>query len=80
MSHPRKIRKYRNRRLYDTEISRYVTLKDIRELVLKHIDFTITDQSGHDITRRILVMVLMADSRSAEVLSREHLLRLIRHA
>jgi polyhydroxyalkanoate synthesis regulator protein len=33
MSNPRVIKKYPNRRLYDTEESRYITLADVKELV-----------------------------------------------
>ena len=41
---PRVIRKYPNRRLYDTVESRYVTLADIRRLVVERIDFVVLDR------------------------------------
>ena len=41
MSEPRTIKKYPNRRLYDTVESRYITLADIRRLVLERIDFVV---------------------------------------
>ena len=50
MSEPRTIKKYPNRRLYDTVESRYITLADIRRLVIEHIDFVVIDkkiQTGH---------------------------------
>ena len=43
MSEPRTIKKYPNRRLYDTEESRYITLADIRRLVLEKVDFIVID-------------------------------------
>ena len=41
---PRVIRKYPNRRLYDTVESRYVTLADIRRLVVERIEFVVLDR------------------------------------
>src|SRR5689334_25193760 len=41
MSEPRTIKKYPNRRLYDTVESRYITLADIRRLVIDRIDFVV---------------------------------------
>ena len=41
MNTARIIKKYPNRRLYDTEDSRYITLVDVRELVLKKIEFVV---------------------------------------
>src|SRR5690606_33045468 len=51
----RVIRKYANRRLYDTEQSRYVTLEDLRSLILEEVPFRVEDaKSGEDLTRTIL--------------------------
>ena len=59
MGTARVIKKYPNRRLYDTEESRYITLSDVRDLVLKKIDFVVIDKkSGDDITRTILLQVI----------------------
>lgn len=61
MSEERKriIKKYPNRRLYDTEVSRYITLNDVRDLVLDRQEFRVVDkQSGEDITRSILLQVI----------------------
>ncbi len=53
------IRKYPNRRLYDTERSAYVTLEGIRQLVLDNIPFRVVDkQSGEEITRSILLQII----------------------
>ena len=51
----RLIKKYPNRRLYDTAESRYITLADIRDLVINGVDFSVIDKkSGDVITRSIL--------------------------
>ena len=48
------IKKYPNRRLYDTEISSYITLEEIRQLVLDNEDFEVRDaKSGEDLTRSV---------------------------
>jgi polyhydroxyalkanoate synthesis repressor PhaR len=46
MSEARVIKKYPNRRLYDTEESRYITLSDIRRLVLDKVDFVVIDKAA----------------------------------
>ncbi|MDN5874650.1 MAG: polyhydroxyalkanoate synthesis regulator DNA-binding domain-containing protein, partial [Sinobacteraceae bacterium] len=52
----RVIKKYPNRRLYDTHISRYITLEEVRQLVLEHVPFQVEEKrSGQDITRSILL-------------------------
>ncbi len=59
MSDPRVIKKYPNRRLYDTVESRYITLADVRKLVVDRIDFVVIDKkSQNDITRSILLQVI----------------------
>jgi polyhydroxyalkanoate synthesis repressor PhaR len=59
MSDTRIIKKYPNRRLYDTDISRYITLEEIRQLVLANIKFRVEDKRTHeDITRSILLQVI----------------------
>jgi polyhydroxyalkanoate synthesis repressor PhaR len=56
----RLIKKYPNRRLYDTEESRYITLVDVQRLVREGMDIkVVTDtQSGEDITRGILIQII----------------------
>lgn len=55
----RVIKKYPNRRLYDTVESRYITLADIRRLVMDKVDFLVVDKkSQEDITRSILLQVI----------------------
>ncbi|WP_114417446.1 polyhydroxyalkanoate synthesis repressor PhaR [Marinospirillum perlucidum] len=55
----RVIRKYANRRLYDTSESRYVTLEDIRQLIVDREEFRVEDsKSGEDLTRNILLQII----------------------
>ena len=56
---PRVIKKYSNRRLYDTYISAYVTLEDIHSLVMDDIEFQVVDvKTGKDLTRKILLQII----------------------
>lgn len=53
------IKKYANRRLYDTEKSRYITLADLTVLAREHVHFVVEDaRTGKDITRQILVQII----------------------
>ena len=59
MGNPRLIRKYVNRRLYDTVESRYVNLEDLRRLVAEGSDIQIVDQAtGRDITSSVLLHII----------------------
>lgn len=77
---PRIIRKYPNRRLYDTVESRYVTLADIRRLVVERVDFVVLDRkSQQDITRSILLQVIAEQEGGGEsLMSRDFLSQVIR--
>ena len=56
---PRTIWKYPNRRLYDALERRYITLNEIHQLVLKHVDFVVIEKKGRaDITRAILLQIV----------------------
>jgi polyhydroxyalkanoate synthesis repressor PhaR len=56
---PRIIKKYPNRRLYDTKRSKYITLQQIRDLVLEEVPFIVIDQkTEEDITRSILLQII----------------------
>lgn len=62
MSDTRIIKKYPNRRLYDTRTSSYITLHDVKELVLHHDDFQVVDaKSGEDLTRSILLQIILEE-------------------
>lgn len=59
MSQVRIIKKYPNRRLYDTEISSYITLEDVRQLIVEGETFEVRDaRSGNDLTRAVLLQIL----------------------
>lgn len=80
MSEPRVVKKYPNRRLYDTVESRYITLADIRRLVIERIDFVVIDKKTQaDITRSILLQVIAEQEHGSEpMMSREFLAQVIR--
>ncbi|MEJ2419400.1 MAG: polyhydroxyalkanoate synthesis repressor PhaR [Exilibacterium sp.] len=53
------IKKYPNRRLYDTSRSQYINLEDIKRLVIEHTEFQIVDsKSGEDLTKNILLQII----------------------
>ena len=75
MSEPRIIKKYPNRRLYDTEVSRYVTLEDVRSLVLEEIPFQVRDaRTNEDLTRSILLQIIMEQEADGEPMFSEQVL------
>lgn len=75
MSEPRIIKKYPNRRLYDTEVSSYVTLDDVRSLVLREIPFQIRDaRTNEDLTRSILLQIIMEQEADGEPMFSEQVL------
>jgi len=80
MSEPRVIKKYPNRRLYDTVESRYITLSDIRRLVLEKVEFVVIDKkSQDDITRSILLQVIAEQEHQGEpLMSQDFLSQVIR--
>ncbi len=80
MNSARIIKKYPNRRLYDTHESCYITLADVKNLVLGKIDFVVIDKkSGDDITRPILLQVISEQEQQGEaIMSRDFLSQVIR--
>lgn len=80
MSEPRVIKKYPNRRLYDTVESRYITLADVRRLVLDKVEFIVIDKkSQEDITRSILLQVISEQEHTGEpMMSQDFLSQIIR--
>ena len=74
------IRKYTNRRLYDTSRSCYITLDDVRDLVLESIPFQVQDsKSGQDLTRNILLQIISEqEGDGAGMLTNQVLQQLIR--
>jgi polyhydroxyalkanoate synthesis repressor PhaR len=69
MSGTRIIKKYPNRRLYDTEQSRYITLSDIRKLVMRGSAFQVVDSnSNEDLTRSILLQIMLEEESGGQPL------------
>jgi polyhydroxyalkanoate synthesis repressor PhaR len=62
----RVIKKYPNRRLYDTDTSAYITLSEVRQLVMDSEPFVVTDaKTGEDITRSILLQIILEEEEAA---------------
>jgi len=80
MSATRIIKKYPNRRLYDTEDSKYITLDDVRKLVLSGVDFIVKDvKTEEDLTRNILLQIISEQEHGGEpFFSTELLTQIIR--
>lgn len=65
MNEPRIIKKYPNRRLYDTAISSYITLDDVRRLVIEQIPIKVVDaRSQEDITHSTLLQIIIEQEES----------------
>jgi polyhydroxyalkanoate synthesis repressor PhaR len=61
----RLIKKYPNRRLYDTQTSTYITLADVKQLVHDQEEFQVVDaKSGDDLTRQILLQIILEEEQS----------------
>lgn len=59
MASPRVIKKYPNRRLYDTRVSSYITLEEVRQLVLSGETFEVRDaKTNEDLTRAVLLQII----------------------
>lgn len=80
MASTRVIKKYPNRRLYDTEISSYITIEDVRQLIVDGEDFEVRDaRSGEDLTRQVLLQIISEHEQDGEpVLSTQLLSQIIR--
>ncbi len=58
----RLLKKYPNRRLYDTQTSSYITLADVKRMVLETQDFVVRDaKTGEDLTRSILLQIILEE-------------------
>ena len=56
------IKKYPNRRLYDTETSSYITLADVKDMVMACENFAVVDaKTGDDLTRSILLQIILEE-------------------
>ncbi len=76
----RVIKKYPNRRLYDTEISSYITIEDVRQLIVEGEDFEVRDaRTGEDLTRCVMLQIIAEHEQDGEpVLSTQLLSQIIR--
>ena len=74
------IKKYPNRRLYDTEISSYITIEDVRQLIVDGESFEVRDaKTGNDLTRQVLLQIITEHEQDGQpMLSTELLSQLIR--
>ena len=81
MASPRIIKKYPNRRLYDTETSAYITLAEVKELVLQYKEFQVQDaKTGEDLTRAILLQIILEEeSGGVPMFSTDMLANIIRY-
>lgn len=60
--HQRVIKKYPNRRLYDTDTSSYITLSEIKQLVMENEPCVVVDaKTGEDLTRSILLQIILEE-------------------
>ncbi|MBS1217774.1 MAG: phaR [Proteobacteria bacterium] len=76
----RTIKKYPNRRLYDTETSSYITLADVKKLVLDNVEFKVEDaKTKEDLTRAILLQIILEEeSAGAPMFTSDSLSQIIR--
>ena len=76
----RLIKKYPNRRLYDTKTSSYITLVDVKQMVLKQEEFQAVDaKTGDDLTRQILLQIILEEeSGGSPMFTSEALSQMIR--
>jgi polyhydroxyalkanoate synthesis repressor PhaR len=77
----RLIKKYPNRRLYDTQTSSYITLNDVKQLVLNNEEFTVVDaKTEEDLTRSILLQIILEEEASGSpMFSSNALTQIIRY-
>jgi polyhydroxyalkanoate synthesis repressor PhaR len=67
MAAVRLIKKYPNRRLYDTQTSSYITLSDVKQLVLDQEEFKVVDaKSSEDLTRQILMQIILEEEQEGQ--------------
>ncbi len=74
------IKKYPNRRLYDTEISSYITIEDVRQLIVDGESFEVRDaKTGDELTRQVLLQIITEHEQDGQpMLSTQLLTQLIR--
>ncbi|GAA4868606.1 polyhydroxyalkanoate synthesis repressor PhaR [Luteimonas vadosa] len=80
MAAKRVIKKYPNRRLYDTEISSYITIEDVRQLIVDGESFEVRDaKTGEGLTRQVLLQIITEHEQDGQpMLSTQLLSQIIR--
>jgi polyhydroxyalkanoate synthesis repressor PhaR len=81
----RVIKKYPNRRLYDTDTSSYITLAEVKQLVMESESFTVRDaKTNEDLTRSILLQIILEEEAGGQPMFSEaalaNLIRIYGHA
>src|SRR5258705_13007706 len=72
---PRVLKKYPNRRLYDTQTSSYITLADVKKMVLTAQDFVVRDaKTSDDLTRSILLQIILEEESGGVPMFSSHML------
>lgn len=72
---PRVIKKYPNRRLYDTETSNYIKLTEVKQLVMDKEPLVVRDaKTGDDITRQVLLQIILEEEAGGEPIFTEQVL------
>ena len=60
-----RIKKYGNRRLYDTKRSRYVTLEELKEVISKGEEIQVVEETtGEDVTKRVMTQIILQEDES----------------
>ena len=80
--HIRIIKKYPNRRVYDTHESKYIKIDDLRQMIISNIDFQVIDtQSKEDVTRSVILQIILEqESETNPLFTNENLKNFIRYS
>lgn len=75
MSTIRIIKKYKNRRLYDTASNSYITLEDVKQLVFNNVEFKVSDATtGADLTQSTLLQIITEQETTSTPIFTNHML------
>lgn len=73
------IKRYKNRRLYNTETKSYVSYEDLAKIVRDGIDIKVIDSSGEDVTKAVLIQVILEEEKNDKtVLPTDFLFQVLR--
>ncbi len=69
------IKKYPNRRLYDTAISGYITIADVKQMIIEYSDIQVIDaKTGIDLTRQVMLQILLEEEGGGTPLLNDEML------